>query len=54
MTLEYLAEQKCQYKQKQEYYQRIGFDRLASEFQDVVNLIDKMEDYVKEKGNGEV
>ena len=52
MTLEYLIAQKHQYQQRQEYYQKIGFDRLASEFQSVVDLINEMENYLKEKENG--
>lgn len=48
MTLEYLNERKIKYQQKIEYFQNIGFDNLAADFQDVVNLIDEMENYIKE------
>lgn len=53
MTLEYLAEQKLAYQNKQTYYKNIGFDRLASEFQGVITLITEMEDCIKEKENGQ-
>ena len=42
MTLEYLEEQKFKYQQKQEYFNNIGFDRLAEDFKDVVTLIEDM------------
>ena len=54
MTLEYLAEQKVKYQDKTKYFKSVGFDNLATEFQGVVDLIGKMEDYIKEKDNGEV
>lgn len=53
MTLEYLAEQKAKYQDKSDYFKSIEFDILATEFQDVVDLIGKMEEYIKEKENGE-
>lgn len=52
MTLEYLNEKKEQYQQKQEYFQTIGFEHLAEEFQGIVDLIGEMENYIKEKENG--
>lgn len=52
MTLEYLNEQKTKYQQKQSYFKNIGFDVLAADFQGVVDLINKMENYIKEKENG--
>ena len=52
MTLEYLVEQKSKYQDKADYFKSIGFDNLATEFQSVVDLIGKMEEYLKEKENG--
>jgi hypothetical protein len=54
MTLEYLSEQKTKYQKKTEYFKNIGFDNLAADFQGVVDLISEMENYIKEKENGEV
>ena len=54
MTLEYLAEQKAKYQDKADYFKGIGFDNLAAEFQGAVDLIGEMENYIKEKENGEV
>ena len=53
MNLEYLTEQKEKFLQKVEYFKDIGFDVLTADFQCVVDLINKMEDYIKEKENGE-
>lgn len=53
MTLEYLAEQKLKYQEKSEYFRNINFNRLANEFQEVVDLIAEMEEYLKEKKNGQ-
>ena len=52
MTLEYLAEQKAKYQEKSDYFKKIEFDGLATEFKGVVDLIGKMEEYIKEKDNG--
>jgi hypothetical protein len=52
MQLEYLSEQKLKYQQKSEYFQNLGFDTLAADFQCVVDLIGEMENYIKEKENG--
>ena len=52
MTLEYLAEQKEKYQQKQSYFKNIGFDVLTTDFQGVVDIIVEMENYIKEKENG--
>lgn len=52
MTLEYLAEQKAKYQDKADYFKNIEFDGLAAEFQGMADLIDKMEEYIKEKENG--
>lgn len=52
MTLEYLNEQKMRYQQKQNYFKKFGFDNLSADFQGVVELIDEMERYIKEKANG--
>ena len=54
MTLEYLAEQKAKYQDKADYFKSIEFDTLAAEFQSMTDLIGKMEEYIKEKENGEV
>ena len=53
ITLEYLIEQKSKYQAKVDYFKGIGFDNLTAEFQGVVSLIGEMEDYIKEKNNGE-
>ena len=53
MTLEYLTEQKVKYQDKADYFKRIAFDGLAAEFKGVVDLIGEMEEYIKEKENGE-
>lgn len=52
MTLEYLTEQKEKFLQKVEYFKDIGFDVLTADFQRVVDLISKMENYIKEMENG--
>ena len=52
MTLEYLSEQKTKYQQKSEYFKKLSFDTLATDFQGVVDLIGQMENYIKEKENG--
>ena len=52
MTLEYLAEQKLKYQDKINYFKNIEFNNLAAEFQNIVDLIGKMESYIKEKENG--
>ena len=49
MTLEYLKEQKEKYEMKMKYFSAIDFDNLANDFQGVVELIDKMEEYIKGK-----
>lgn len=54
MTLEYLSEQKTKYQQKTEYFKNLDFEHLAADFQNVVDLIGEMENYIKEKENGEV
>ena len=53
MTKEYLTELKTKYQERHDYYKNLGFDVLASEFQGMVDLIGEMEDYLKEKENGE-
>lgn len=52
MTLEYLNEQKIKYQEKQKYFAIFSFERIANDFQEVVNLIEEMEKYVKEKEDG--
>lgn len=54
MTLEYLTEQKEKYQNKANYFKNLEFDIIATDFQNVVALIGKMEEYIKEKENGEV
>lgn len=43
MTLERLAELKLQYQKESEYFKNIGFDRLATKFSDVVNILIEIE-----------
>lgn len=52
MTTDYLREQKEKYQQKAEYFKKIGFDNLSTDFQCVVDLIGEMENYIKEEENG--
>jgi hypothetical protein len=52
MILEQLTQQKEKYQDKQVYFKNIGFDNLAADFQNVVDLIGEMENYIKEKENG--
>lgn len=52
MTLEYLVEQKEKYQQKYQYFKNMEFDRLAADFQGIVDLIGEMERYLKENVNG--
>lgn len=54
ITLEYLTEQKSKYQNQKDYFKNIGFDNLAADFQGIVDLIGEMEDYIKERDNGEV
>lgn len=54
MTLEYLADQKVKYQDKADYFKSIGFDSLVIDFQSMMDLIGEMEEYIKEKENGEV
>lgn len=44
MTLERLAELKLQYQKESEYFKNIGFDRLATKFGDVVNILAEIEE----------
>lgn len=53
ITLEYLAEQKTKYQDRMNYFKKIGFDNLSSEFQAVIDLIGQMEEYLKESEHGE-
>lgn len=52
MTIEKLSERKNRYQQQQNYFNNIGFDTLAADFQGMVDLIGEMENYIKEKENG--
>ena len=51
MTLEYLSEQKAKYQQKHDYFDNLTFYNLATDFQGIIDLICKMEEYIKEKEN---
>jgi hypothetical protein len=51
MTKEYLAEQKTKYQEKHDYFKKIGFDVLATDFQNVIDLIKDMEKHLKESTN---
>jgi hypothetical protein len=53
MTLEYLTEQKEKYQNKANYFKNLEFDIISADFQEMVDLISKMEEYIKEKDNGE-
>ena len=53
MTLEYLDEQKKRYQEKAKYFKNIDFEILSADFQKVVDLIEEMEKYIKEKQNEE-
>lgn len=53
MTLEYLIEQKEKYQKKAQYFSAISFNNLANDFNGVVDLIDKMEEYIKEENDGQ-
>lgn len=48
MTLQELAQLKSFYQERSEYFKNLSFDHLASDFQGVVNLIDKMENYIRQ------
>lgn len=48
MTLEYLAEQKSKYQNKATYFTNINFDNLVADFQGMVDLVEKMEEHIKE------
>lgn len=52
MTTEHLAEKKTYYEGKYNYFKNLEFDTLAADFQGVVDLIGEMENYIKEKENG--
>lgn len=52
MTLEYLAEQKAKYQNRADYFGRMDYDHLTADFKGMVELITKMEEYVKENEDG--
>ena len=52
MNLEYLLEKKTYYEGKCNYFKNLEFNILAADFQNIVNLIGEMENYIKEKENG--
>jgi hypothetical protein len=49
MTLEYLKEQKEKYEKKAKYFKNIDFEILSADFQGVVDLIEQIKEFVKEK-----
>lgn len=49
MTLEYLKEQKEKYEKKAKYFKNIDFEILSADFQGVVDLIEKMEQFIEKK-----
>ena len=51
MTKEYLADQKTKYQERHDYYKKLGFDVLASDFQGVIDLINEMEKHMEESTN---
>lgn len=51
MTLEHLTEQKAKYQERRDYFKKLGFDVLASDFQGIVDLIEEMEKCVEEDIN---
>lgn len=51
MTKEYLEEQKAKYQERRDYYKKLGFDVLASDFQGVIDLINEMEKRVEDSTN---
>ena len=53
MITEYLEEKKTYYEGKYNYFNNIGFEHLATDFKGVADLIGEMENYIKEKENGE-
>jgi hypothetical protein len=48
MTKEYLEEQKAKYQERRDYFKKLGFDVLASDFQGVIDLISEMEKYMED------
>jgi hypothetical protein len=53
MTLGYLKEQKEKYQKKAEYFEAMDFTNLANDFKSIINLICEMENFIKEKSDGE-
>lgn len=48
MTKEYLEEQKARYQERHDYYKKLGFDVLTSDFQGVIDLINEMEKHMED------
>lgn len=44
ITLEYIAEQRIKYQGLVEYYQNLGFERLASEFKNMIDFLNAAEE----------
>lgn len=53
MTLEYLEQQKEKYQSKSDYFSAIEFNNLANVFKNVVDLIEEMEEYIKQEQSQE-
>ena len=49
ITLEYLQEQREKYAKKAKYFKNIDFEILSTDYQGVVDLIDQIEQFIKEK-----
>jgi hypothetical protein len=52
ITNEHLTEKKAKYQERADYYKKLGFDVLEVEFNGIVQLIEEMEEYLKENDNG--
>lgn len=51
MTKEYLAEQKVKYQERRDYFKKLGFDVLVSDFQGMIDLIEEMEKHMEESAS---
>ena len=49
--LERIAELKNKATERANYYEKISFPNLANEFTELVNILNEMEDIVREKDN---
>lgn len=48
MTIEHLLEKKTYYERRYNYFKNLEFDILAADFQGIMDLIGKMENYIEE------